>query len=587
MASKFIRIKRLAIPVMILIILSMLASQLWKHTVMDSKEMVNMINAGDAITIELAQPSYNIEVKGTQQDNIQWIQLDQLQSFNKGFRQGFDELFNINIVTENGINGKSGCLYVDEAGDRNGNTTLEDTLRNKVFVTKYWGDVKVKDKLATLASEAYTDVDGNTSYGIAGAINAYYNLLQDAANPSSFNPTQSLTREEFYALVFKTEEGVRKLDVDKSFEDSIGGKTNLSIYAQEVDEYGFLSVTNKSLDGNSYRGSISRAEAVYMIVNKHFSDKYDATTGKEQAYSDTKNAGDLALKAGFKTENKETKEIVAKDRWQSYTLAYMMQNPDKGMQEDLYKAMVVAKGVGLIGGEESRWDEPISKSEAIMLVTNAHLIKNKHYGYLSEAEHGKMDPNKLTIQQEDSDLVIGGYNEDGLAYGEDWAQAPKGVLKPDPNEILSSGLTMAEAREVIDKLPGILRGKGASESEIQDRLEFAAKDMGSDLETILSLDVDNVEQVVEKPVEKPAEKPVEKPVNNGNKGNAGSNTGSGGSNKGNSGTTTKPSKPAVDRELTAQEEWDAMPDWQKEFTVAPGSLSVPDLEGVENPFVVD
>jgi hypothetical protein len=373
------RIKKLVIPILTLIIL---VSQLSGCAVMSSNEMVDMINQGQSVTIELPKPAYDIVIKGQQQENIDWVQLDQLKTFNQGFRQGVDEVFNINIVTENGMNGKSGCLYVDEAGDRNGNTTLEDALRNKVFVTKYWQNADVKSQLVKLASEAYTDVDGNDTYAILGTINAYYNLLPNAENPSSFNPTQSLTREDFYTLVFKTEEGVRDINVDKRFADAVGGETNFTKFAQEVDEYGFLSVANKSLDANSYKGSISRAEAIYMIVNKHFPEELAKVTGKEQAFKDTKNAGDLALKAGFKYKDKETKEIIGKDRWQAYTLAYMLQNPDKGMQEDLYKAMVVAKQLNLIPGDESRWDEPISKAEAIQLVVNTHLAKNSLYGYL-------------------------------------------------------------------------------------------------------------------------------------------------------------------------------------------------------------
>ncbi|SMB89956.1 hypothetical protein SAMN00017405_0686 [Desulfonispora thiosulfatigenes DSM 11270] len=244
------------------IIAIVLVSQLAGCAVMDSKEMMSMIDAGQSITIELASPSYEVKIQGEQEKKIDWIKLDQLKTFNEGFRQGLDELFNINIVTENGVNGKSGCLYVDETGDRNGNTTLEDALRNKVFVTKYFKSEGIKTKLTKLAGEAYADIGDNELHGVLGTINAYYNLLPDAKNPSSFNATQSLSREEFYTLVYKTEEGVKEIRPDETFEDAVGGKITYSKFAQEVDEYSFLSVANKSLDKSSYTGSISRAEAI-------------------------------------------------------------------------------------------------------------------------------------------------------------------------------------------------------------------------------------------------------------------------------------------------------------------------------------
>ncbi len=390
MSGKFMKFKKIIIPIMSLIILT---SQLTGCAALESREMIKMIDRGESIMMEVSQPSYEVNVLG-QQKQVDWIQLDQLKT-HKEFRQDFDTLFNINIVTEKGLNGKSGCLYVDESGDRNGNTTLEDALRNKAFVTKYWQDNDVKDGLVKLSDDIYTDTDGNMMYGITGSLNAYYSLLEDAENPSAFNPTQSLTREQFYTLVFKAEEGVQEIKNDGVFEKAIGGGTPYSKFAQGVSEYGFLSVDNKSLDEQAYKGSISRAEAVYMVVNKHFPKELAKVNGEEKAFKDTKNGGDVARTLGFKYKDKETKEIIPKDRWQMYTLATMLQHPNKGMQEEIYNAMVVAKKLGLIPGEESRWDEPISKAEGIQLVMNTHLAKNKIYGYLSEVEYGKINPDKF------------------------------------------------------------------------------------------------------------------------------------------------------------------------------------------------
>lgn len=570
MASKFMRVKKLVIPTLTLIIL---VSQLSGCAVMSSNEMVDMINQGRSITIELPKPAYDIVIKGQQQEDIEWVQLDQLKTFNQGFRQGVDEVFNINIVTENGINGKSGCLYVDEAGDRNGNTTLEDALRNKVFVTKYWQDADVKTKLAKLANEVYTDVDGNDTYAILGAINAYYNLMPNAENPSSFNPTQSLTREDFYTLAFKTEEGVRDINVDKRFADAVGGETKFTKFAQEVDEYGFLSVANKSLDANSYKGSISRAEAVYMMVNKHFPEELAKVTGKEQAFKDTKNAGDLALKVGFKYKDKETKEILGKDRWQAYTLAYMIQNPDKGLQDELYKAMVVAKQAGLISGDESRWDEPISKAEAIQLVINTHLAKNNLYGYLSKVEYGKNDLSKFTVESEDPYKVIG-VDEEGMKYGKDWVQVPKEQFKLDPNTKLENGLTLAQAKQLINELGEKWIKEGVSADEVQKRQEFIAKDMGTTLETL--------EALPNTTVNNSNTESSTKPSSGSTKPSSGSTSGSSSSSGKTSGGSSSGSSSSGSN---WREDYEKLPDWQKEFTIDPDEemdFSVPD--SVKDPF---
>lgn len=472
MAGKFIGIKKI-LPKKILpaVPLIMLAFPFSGCAAVNSNQMLDMINNNQSIAIEVANPSYEVEVQGEQIQSTEWVQLDQLQTYNKGFRQGFDEIFNINIVTENGVNGKSGCLFVDESGDRNGNTTLEDALRNKVFVNKYWEKEEVKSQIAKLSKEAYEDTGDSLLFGITGSINAYYNLLEDSVNPSSFNPTQSLTREQFYTLVFKTEEGVREIEVDKNFENAIGGETEHSKFAQEVDEYGFLSVENKSLDAATYEGIISRAEAVYMMVNKHFPDELAKVTGKEDAYKDTKNAGDLAYKLGFKYKDKETKEIKEKDRWQAYTLAVMVQEPKDGMQEELYKAMVVAKKLGLLAGEESRWNEAISKAEAIQLIINTHLAKNELYGYLSEVEYGKINKDKFEVSTEET-----GETEEIKEQAE--------LFPADPNKVLSSGLTLWEFKAMLDDDEKHVRSLGWTEDEVREWKEEICEAAGTTIEEV-------------------------------------------------------------------------------------------------------
>ncbi len=504
MAGQFMGIKRVTIPMLTLIILS---SQLLGCASMKSQDMVDMINKGQSIVLEVAKPSYDIKVKGTQQTDSAWVQLDALKTYNNGFRQGFDEIFNINIVTDNGINGKAGCLYVDETGDRNGNTTLEDAFRNKAFVTKYWNDSAVKTKIGKVADQAYTDVSSSDSYALAGALNAYYNLLPDSKDPSSFNGSQSLSREQFYTLVFRSEEGVKEIKVDSAFATAVGGETANTKYAQGVDQYAFLKAGDKSLDGNTYKGSISRAEAVYMLVKQNFPQELAKASGSDKAYNDTKNGGDIALKAGFKTE--KGNQEISKDRWQSYTLAYMLQNPNKGMQSELYKAMVVSNKLGLISGKDSRWDEPISKAEAIMLSVNVQIAKNKAFGYLSEAEYGKINPSKFKVVTDKTKIL--GKTEDGLNYGDGWIETAAGQTLADPSKKLSSGLSLWESKLALDSARKNMASMGLTDLELQAFLEGEAKKLGTSLAEIQQLPPETVtKETVTPAVVQPVTQPVQK-----------------------------------------------------------------------------
>lgn len=479
MAGKFMKLKKIVIPVMALIILT---SQLAGCATFSSKEMLNMLDSGESVTIELAQPDYKISVLGTQESSTDWVQLDSLKTYND-FRMSFDTLLNINKITTNGVNSKSGSLYVDKNNNQVGNSTLENAFRNKVFVTQYWDNADVGKQITQLAPSAYTDEDGASKSSLYASLNAYFDLLTDNTDPSSFNATQSVTREQFYSMVFKSTNGVKALTSDSNYTDATGGSTEYSIYAQQVQEYAFLNTKDNCLDENNVNGSISRAEAVYMVVNEFFADQLKAVSSKDSAYSDCKNAGDLALKLDFK-EKKDGK-VTGKDNWQSYVLAYMMQNPSKGMQEDLYKAMVVAYENGLLGTDEtSRWDEPISKSESIELMKNVFLALDKLEGYLSDTEYGNYAESDTTSNKSDGTVVI-----------------DDTVLPLSSGTLLSSGITLGEAASLINDMIKDEKALGHTDAEIRENLAGVASDFGTTMNTIESYnETEKLQQVAVKEV---------------------------------------------------------------------------------------
>ncbi|WP_101909245.1 hypothetical protein [Marasmitruncus massiliensis] len=388
-----------------LILLVLLAGQLSGCALMPSSDLVELIDSGDNIAVEVIAPSsYKVQdILGQQVDTFEWIQLDKLKTYNEAFRLDFDDIFYTVIISENGEGGKNGCLFVGKDGKRNGNSTLEDGLRNKVFQEKYWSKDETKRALRKIASEAYADIDAseNGQYALMASINAYYNLLSDSVNPSAFNPTQSVTREQFASLLYRYNTPVSKdyladyAGITDPYTQQVGGETAHTAFAKQMDRYSFLKAADGSLDGNNSQGSITRLEAIYMVVQSQFSKELEQVNPKEKvSYSDVKNGGDIALKQGFRIKNKDTKEVEEKKNWETYTLYYMLQNPDKGIQQELYNAIVIADKLGLMGVDEEnaiRWDEPISRSESIELLIKVAEAKNKLYGYLSENEFGAME----------------------------------------------------------------------------------------------------------------------------------------------------------------------------------------------------
>lgn len=473
MSRKFMKIKKIVIPILSLAI--MMGSMVG-CSVVKSDELLKMLETDSTISIELAMPDYEVVQKG-EEKYFDWTELDQLGTYDRGFRQSVDEVFNINIVTESGRNGKNGVLFIGEEGKRNGNAVLADAFRNKVFMEKYWGDAKVKEALAKAASEAYIDLGEGETEKILAAFNAYYNLFIDGSEGSSyfFNAQESLTREGFMSGLYRAEHGVAEIESDELFGEKVGGVTGHTKFAKELEEFSFLGTDNKSLDAVTYQGNISRAEAVYMLVKMHFNEEYESVEGKAKAFTDTKNGGDLALKLGFKVKDKESKEITEKGRWESYTLAYMMKNPDKGLQEELYKAMVVAKDKGIITSSESRWDEPLSKSEAILMIINTQNALNKSIGYAFDKEYGEMVVAEVPVDEEEPSTVV----ENG-----DWLVA----VDPDDKPTDGNGMTYKELRyEVEDYYKAMTRNGGFTHEDAMDKAEAYAKVMGTTLKELNSL----------------------------------------------------------------------------------------------------
>ena len=357
----------------------------------DATDLKNLIDQKQPVKIETLVPStFSISTRGsaTRLSDTR-LPLEKETSYSDGFRQNFDTAFNINTITD-GVtgDGKQGCLYVinmDGQDVRSGSTSLADAFRNKKFV-EYWKSSDIQNRLIELGSNLYEDMDVNNQVSIYAALNAYYNLFPDGVSPTSFNPTQTLSREEFYSFLFRAMNGTTSIAYEPSgdmFVQAVGVDTPDTKYAKQVEKYGWLKIDNHSLDINTINDKITRAEAIYMVIQMCFPDIYEQMSDGSPGYADTKSNGDLALKLGFK----DSETGVEYDRWQAFVLAYMVRNPNKGMQSELYRAMAAAKALNLVSADNIRWNESIAKFEAIDLVIAACLRMNDQYGYATSVEY--------------------------------------------------------------------------------------------------------------------------------------------------------------------------------------------------------
>ena len=345
MSGRFMTIKRIVIPTITMVII---ASQLMGCAAVSQSELLQMINQGDAIEIEVATP-INQE-QGTE-SALDWQELASL-STNPDLRKSWDDILMITPTDT----GKNGVLYVNAEGNNEPNNTLRVALHNSEFL-KYLDSEADSLQLSNAVQGNYADLEENdTTRALYMGINGYFNLLPDA-NPNYANPDSTLQRNEFMAMVFRAETPVQDLTADSAFADAVG-QSDYNIYAQGLAENSYLDTASKSLNNLTANGTITRAEALYLLVSRYFSDDMASVDIKTATFNDAKDGGDIASKQKF------IEDGTKKDYWKSYELTYAIQNPDDGLPTDLYKALVVAKSKGLVT-DTTRWDEALTKSEAI------------------------------------------------------------------------------------------------------------------------------------------------------------------------------------------------------------------------------
>ena len=353
MSGKFMKIKRYVIPTITMVII---ASQLMGCAAASQSELLQMINQGDAIEIEVAAPAF-AEAEQGEESSILWEQLALLTT-NPELRKDLDNTLGITVTDT----GKNGVLYVNANGDNEPNNTLHVALHNRAF-SKMFDDENSMLEMSSAGLNNYADIEvDETEKAVYMTINGYFNLLPDAT-PNYSNPDSTLSRAEFMAMVMRAETPVSDIEADSAFAAAVG-QNDLNIYAQEVAEYSYLDLDSKSLNNMTYNGTITRAEAAYLLMSHYFADELTSVDISSATLKDAKDGGNIA------EEQKFIEDATSKDYWKSYELTYALQNPDGGVPTSLYKALVLAEQKGLLTSE-TRWDEALTKAEAVEFIITA------------------------------------------------------------------------------------------------------------------------------------------------------------------------------------------------------------------------
>ena len=241
---------------------------------------------------------------------------------------------------------KQGSLYTNIKGKNDYNNVFSVAMNNSAVKKALNTN---KNFIANAACNSYTDLDiDDEEKCVNMALNAYFNLLPDGTEA---NADASLTRAQFMAMVMRADTPVTDIQTDTAFEKSVG-QSEYNKYAQSVNKDSYLTLNNQL-----YNSSMTRAEAVYTIVSRYYADSLKNASSSASCYTDAKDGG----------------AVAKSDR--ASALNNSISNPDSGMDRELYKSLCVAKEKNLLTSARSRWDEAITKNEAIALLRSVYTNK--------------------------------------------------------------------------------------------------------------------------------------------------------------------------------------------------------------------
>lgn len=157
----------------------------------------------------------------------------------------------------------------------------------------------------------------------------------------------------------------------------------------------YLTIDTGSLTSKTFTSTISRGEYIYMLMNHYFKEDLSTVDTKSASLSDAKDAGDLSTTKAFE------KYDGSKDCWQTAELANAIANPDDGCPTRMYKALVLANTLDIVN-KETRWDEGLSRSEAIQLLADTYPKLAEAEGYPIDTTLGKTDLPTVDVVTEEN-----------------------------------------------------------------------------------------------------------------------------------------------------------------------------------------
>ena len=361
MSGKFIKVKRVVVPMAALVLLS---TQLMGCAALE-KEQESDVSSSTFVQVEVTD---NTSSTSTPEEKapvekvepLKWSPLYSLMSYS-----------NIRNVAKEvlGIKALEGSVFIDLDGHQEMNNTLYNALRNEEFAKTQLENKEITDKLCEAVKKTFADIGDTENEQMAAFFNSFWELLPEENGKDSveFNGSKALTRAQAMTLVMRAMTPVEKNNKpneNKLFTEAVGDSVYTD-FAQYFDSKVYLNTQN-GLNEKTFNADMTRAEYIWLCLSSVFTEA---------------ELNEIDIN-GIELSDCEVGE--------NETLEQALSSPANGLPAPMVNMLQKANALGIISSDTD-WERSVTKADAIDLFVNTVKAYSEKFGYAIKQDTPKDD----------------------------------------------------------------------------------------------------------------------------------------------------------------------------------------------------
>ena len=361
MSGKFIKVKRVVVPMAALVLLS---TQLMGCAALE-KEQESDISSSTFVQVEVTD---NTSSTSTPEEKppvekvepLKWSPLYSLMSYS-----------NIRNVAKEvlGIKALEGSVFIDLDGHQEMNNTLFNALRNEEFAKTQLENKEITDKLCEAVKKTFADIGDTENEQMAAFFNSFWELLPEENGKDSveFNGSKALTRAQAMTLVMRAMTPVEKNNKpneNKLFTEAVGDSVYTD-FSQYLDSKVYLN-TQSGLNEKTFNADMTRAEYIWLCLSSVFT----------EAELNEIDISGVELSDCVVGENE--------------TLEQALSNPANGLSAPMVNMLQKANALGIISSDTD-WERSVTKTDAINSFVSTVKAYSEKFGYAIKQDTPKDD----------------------------------------------------------------------------------------------------------------------------------------------------------------------------------------------------